>query len=156
MFIGGKILPHLIEKKTGIGHQTIVLKLLSPTGCRYLRGRNNMGMYCCCGSKIRREGNQYCTCDWDGWISTCDYPDERKNKDTPIQKRPPKSGMYLIRESSDSGDRSEREMYFSETPIKIEEVGFFSPYFLYKFHWEDEEWITGGPYAWKEIPKVPK
>lgn len=42
-----------------------------------------MGMYCCCGVKISGkdyEGKPKCCCDWDGWISTCDYPEERKNE----------------------------------------------------------------------------
>lgn len=112
-----------------------------------------MGMYCACGVKI--SGPDYeckpkCLCEWDGWISTCDWPPERKNKDTPIQENPKKSGIYLTRFSTSCGDRIEGELHFSLEPFKTEEGGYFDR-FKYDCHWEGESWEEGGPYAWKEV-----
>lgn len=113
-----------------------------------------MGMYCCCDVKISGddyEGKPKCRCDWNGWISTCDFPEDRKNKDTPIQEKPLKSGKYLVRNSTTYGDRYEAEMTFSVEPIRVEKVGYFWPQRDYPVHWSDEDTEVGGPYAWKEI-----
>lgn len=111
-----------------------------------------MGMYCCCNLNIsgnEYEGKPQCTCSWEGWISTCDWPKERKNKHIPISL-PSKDGKYLVRIQTESGDRYEDEKYFSLSP-KIELGGYFAPLTEYELHWEDENWQEGCPYAWKEI-----
>lgn len=106
-----------------------------------------MGMYCCCGVKISDDDYE-CTCDWDGWISTCDWPPERKNKNIPVSA-PSTDGSYLVRYQSD-GDRYEDIKKFSLTPL-IEMGGYFAPMVPYEIHWEGMHWEDTQPYAWKEI-----
>lgn len=112
-----------------------------------------MEMYCCCGQKIR--DNFVCLCDWDGWISSYDYPEERKNKDTPIYKYPLESGKYLVRYQTSYADRYEDEDIFSVKPIRIEKDYDNK---LFPIHWQKEDFETyysigvlNSPYAWKKI-----
>ena len=106
-----------------------------------------MGMYCCCDQKISSD-NFKCRCNWKAWISTCDWPPERKNKKIPISL-PPKDGKYMVRIQNNSGDRYEDEIFFSLIP-KIEKGGYSTPIEI-EIHWEGENWEEGRPYAWKEI-----
>lgn len=107
-----------------------------------------MGMYCCCDEKISSD-NFVCQCDWEGWISTCDWPEDRKNRDIPFSL-PEKDGIYLVRYQDNSGDRHECEKKFSVEP-KIVKGGCYGPRVEFKLHWEGECWEEGKPYAWKEI-----
>lgn len=104
-------------------------------------------MYCCCGKKINCDQFE-CLCDWEGWVSTCDFPDERKNKDIPMGL-PKKDGNYLTR-CCHCGDRYEEEREFSLIP-RIEKGGYFGSDQTFELHWEGETWEEGTPYAWKEI-----
>ena len=108
-----------------------------------------MGMYCCCNQRIKNDGEWECLCDWSGWISTMDFPSERKNKDIPIQEQPLKDGRYLARFSNDSGDRYEVESNFTLKPISTIDIGYLTK-IQHDVHW-DEEGFDGIPYAWKEI-----
>jgi hypothetical protein len=111
-----------------------------------------MGMYCCCDRRITREEFE-CLCAWEGWISTCDWPEERKNKDISVGL-PTKDGKYLVRVQNGSGDRYEEEKHFSLVP-RIEKRGYFGPPREYEIHWEGQSWEEGAPYAWKEIKESP-
>lgn len=103
-----------------------------------------MGMYCCCGNKISRD-DFVCDCDWQGWISIYDWPDERKNKEKPFYL-PPKDGKYLVRCANGSGDRYEIESNYFSASKTISSSYDLNPV---QVHWEgnDEE----QPYAWKEL-----
>lgn len=106
-----------------------------------------MGQYCCCHVKISGEdyeGKPQCTCDWDGWISLYDYPEDRKNKDIPFCE-PVKDGEYLIRYQNQSADRHEKTSYFTLEPRKIY-CGFTGRELVVHWSGDDEE----QPYAWKE------
>lgn len=107
-----------------------------------------MGMYCCCGQKIRADNEWECLCDWDGWISVYDWPPERKNKKTSLTL-PDEEGVYLTRHQDNSGDRYECVKKFNPVP-RMEWGGYFEKR-QYPIHWEGECWEEGGPYAWKEI-----
>lgn len=129
-----------------------------------------MGLYCACDWKmtpsvyidcVNKTITTYevdqngCTCDWDGWISTCAYPDERKNKHVAIQKYPSKSGKYLVRYQTLCGDRYEEVDIYYEIPIKIEKD---SRGHEFPIHWEKEYFeiydgigVLHSPYAWKEF-----
>lgn len=119
-----------------------------------------MGRNCCCGWRMsgcvhidmtKGECIHYdadpngCTCDWNGWVSCFDYPNERKNKHIPFSL-PEKNGKYLVRIQDCSGDRYEKESIFSLIPRTINSVYTGEEI---KVNWEgydDEQ-----PYAWKEI-----
>lgn len=119
-----------------------------------------MGMYCCCDWKmtgstyidmVNKEITEYepdpdgCTCDWEGWNSIYDWPDERKNKDRSF-RLPEKEGKYLVRIQTQCGDRYETESQFN-LKTRIERCGYTGKEI--EVHWsgDDEE----QPYAWKEI-----
>ena len=106
-----------------------------------------MGMYCCCEVKIHGDNNR-CICDWKGWVSTCDWPPERKNKEIPISL-PLKDGKYHVRIQTNAGDRYEDEKEFTVIP-RIERGGYFYPQKDIELHWEGENWEEGRPYAWKK------
>ena len=110
-----------------------------------------MGTYCCCGSKIRQD-DWKCFCDWEGWTSFFDFPDERNNKDTPLGE-PKESGEYLARYINSSGDRYETDAYFSLEPLRkdIHQIGWL-PCEEVDVHWEPWDSETLGPYAWKKKP----
>jgi hypothetical protein len=110
-----------------------------------------MGMYCCCDQKIGDDGEWECLCDWEGWVSTGEFPVERKNKDIPISQ-PPVSGNYWTRYTTGSADRYEIESYFSVTPLRKDRMEgcWYSKDPLVDVHWSDWDSETGGPYAWKK------
>lgn len=87
-----------------------------------------------------------CTCDWTGWISRYDWPEERKNKSVPFSE-PNKNGKYLVRCQSGCGDRYEEEQYYSSIPRTIK-CGYIGKDLI--VHWSGDD--EGQPYAWKEIP----
>lgn len=109
-----------------------------------------MGMYCCCDQKILEKF--YCKCEWDGWVSIVDFPDERKNKERKISN-PIENGKYLVRIQKD-GDRYELEMNFHKIP-KIFYGSYMGPKKEVFLHWSEEEdfthehWESFQPYAWK-------
>jgi hypothetical protein len=106
-----------------------------------------MGMYCCCDEKI--SGSEFeCKCNWEGWISIFDWPEERKNKSLPI-RLPDKDGKYLVRCTQD-GDRYEAEINFTVTP-RIVKGSYFDANKETQVHWEEKSWDDESPYAWKEI-----
>jgi hypothetical protein len=86
-----------------------------------------------------------CTCDWDNWFSVCDWPEERKNKNIPIQL-PKQNGKYYVRVQTCAGDRYEDIQEFSVVP-RDAKCGFTGKDL--KLHWSgnDEE----QPYAWREL-----
>jgi len=119
-----------------------------------------MGMYCACKWKMtgslhidipNKTSTYYepdpvgCTCDWNGWTSICDWPDERKNKDKPLGN-PLRDGKYLVRIQNQSGDRYEDESYFT-LKTRIIQCGYTGFGFEVNWSGDDEE----QPYAWKEI-----
>ena len=104
-----------------------------------------MGMYCCCGAKI--SNNEECSCDWHGWISTTDWPPERKNRQSLIQKHPNEEGKYLVRWQDNGGDRHEEELTFNSKPYRID-TGYFNNLNI-PIRWERENWEEGTPYAFK-------
>jgi hypothetical protein len=104
-----------------------------------------MGMYCCCHQRIGQDGEWECLCEWDGWISNCDYPRERKNKHLPISN-PPKDGIYLVRRQTGSADRFEEETEFFFTP-KTVACGYTAT--LHQIHWGGDS--DHQPYAWKYL-----
>lgn len=119
-----------------------------------------MGMYCCCEWKmtpsyhidmVNKTHTIYevdpdgCKCDWTGWISRYDWPEERKNKNVPFSE-PIKEGKYLVRVQTMCGDRYEDEQYFSKTPRMVR-CGYTGKEFI--VHWSGND--ENQPYAWKEI-----
>ncbi len=109
-----------------------------------------MGMYCCCGVKL--SGSEYeekpkCSCDWGGWVNTCDWPEDRGNKDIPIGL-PSKDGKYLVRYQDNGGDRYECEKEFTVIP-RFAKGGYYASAKDIELHWQDESWEEGTPYAWK-------
>lgn len=105
-----------------------------------------MGMYCCCDAKL--SDSEECTCDWTGWISVYDWPEERKNKHAPLGL-PTKDGTYLVRIQVQCGDRYETKKKFSVVP-KLVKGTYYAYDQIIKIHWEDEDWEEGRPYAWKD------
>ena len=78
-------------------------------------------MYCVCGWKLTRddvEDYKGCSCSWEGWVSTCDYPKYRGNKHKSISL-PSEEVTYLIRIQDSSADRYEAYSKFSFIPRKI-------------------------------------
>lgn len=110
-----------------------------------------MGMYCCCDEKISSADFQ-CKCEWDGWISTCDWPPERKNKHIPIQM-PNEDGIYRTRTQNNSGDRYEEIKWFFKIPF-ISKGSFVGPPLNVTCHWEGETWEEGRPYAYYSMPII--
>jgi len=109
-----------------------------------------MGMYCCCDVKLsdpEHEGKSKCSCDWTDWVSTCDWPAERRNREIPISL-PLQDGKYLVRIQSADGDRYEEEKQFNVIPT-IQTGGYYYPV-NHEIHWEGETWEEGTPYAWKK------
>ncbi len=86
-----------------------------------------------------------CKCDWTGWISIYDWPEDRKNKQIPFSE-PIKNGKYLVRIQDHSADRYESESIYTIEPRTIR-CGYTGKEII--VHWEgyDED----QPYAWKEI-----
>ncbi len=119
-----------------------------------------MGMYCYCGWKmtpshvidmVNKTSTTYevdqdgCTCDWEGWTSLYDWPPERKNKDKTFSE-PEKEGKYLVRASTNCGDRYEEVQSFSLTPRTVT-CGYTGKEF--QVHWSGDE--ESQPYAWREL-----
>lgn len=104
-----------------------------------------MGMYCACEIKMsgHPDGKHGCTCDWEGWVSTCDWPEERKNKETPIQRYPKEPGVYLTRCHNGNFEQlHETEHLFSSGCWLFEAL----------IDEDDlEPWEREIPYAWKPI-----
>jgi hypothetical protein len=92
-----------------------------------------MGMYCCCGIKIRAENK--CTCDQTGWHDA--YKDQ-----------PEKDGTYLTRFMDNGGDKYEKEQKFSVEPIRIDRAYYGNPV---PIHWEKSMWDDYFVYQWKEL-----
>lgn len=89
-----------------------------------------MGMYCACNWKmtnsmlidipngktvIYESDPNGCKCDWEGWNSLYDWPEERKNKDKPF-KEPSEEGKYIVRIQDCNGDRYESESEYKFIP----------------------------------------
>ena len=109
-----------------------------------------MGMYCCCGVKIRDEW--ICECDWEGWF-LC-WKQERDDLysipvEVQVKEIPDKDGTYLVRIFEDC-DYDERESEFSlieknwgeytDQAISHWKISYYDGYMGYR-----------GVYAWKEI-----
>ncbi len=107
-----------------------------------------MGMYCCCDQKIRDEWE--CKCDWEGWVSRYDWPEERNNKGISFSE-PAKEGQYVVRVQNGSGDRYEdvQTFYLDPRPVICGYTGK-----KFEVHWSgnDEE----QPYAWRELIQAPE
>lgn len=101
-----------------------------------------MGMYCCCGQKIRDDWK--CHCDWEEWISCCDYPEERKNKAIPFSD-PEEEDVYLTRSQSACGSRYEEKRGYFKKPKKVQS-GYTSKEF--EVNWSGD--VDEQPYAWKK------
>jgi hypothetical protein len=71
-----------------------------------------MGMYCCCGVKIRRDGWK-CECDWKDWYLcyAMNHNEDNFPKNIPIKEIPDKDGIYEVRTFQD-GDYDEEESEF--------------------------------------------
>jgi hypothetical protein len=119
-----------------------------------------MGMYCACRWKmtgcgvidmVNKTSTYYeadpngCTCDWNGWKSIYDWPEERKNKDQPFAL-PKKDGKYYVRCQSGSGDRYEEVQTFS-LKTRTETCGYTGKKF--EVHWSGDD--ESQPYAWREL-----
>ncbi len=104
-----------------------------------------MGMYCCCDQKIK--DGWKCLCKWKNWVSVYNWPrgQERRNKYRPFSL-PKKEGKYLVRISTQCGDRYETESEFSFKP-RIVPCGYTGNPCICHWSGDDEE----QPYAWKEI-----
>ncbi len=117
-------------------------------------------MYCCCGWKmtpsceidmvnktcsIYEVDPEGCECNWEGWNSLYDWPEERKNKDKTFCE-PEKDGKYLVRIQNSSGDRYESESFYTKIKRKIY-CGYTGKEFEVNWSGYDDE----QPYAWKEI-----
>jgi len=119
-----------------------------------------MGMYCCCNWKIT--GSMYidvqnkksiyyecdpdgCTCDWNEWISICDFPKERKNKEKEFYL-PFNDGKYYVRYQNFNGDRCEEIQNFS-LKTRTETCGYTGE--KIQLHWSGDH--ESQPYAWREL-----
>ncbi len=123
-------------------------------------GNKLMGMYCCCDWKmtpsylidmVNKTHTTFevdpdgCKCDWNGWTSIYDWPDERKNKEKPFCN-PTKNGKYLVRIQNQCGDRCETESKYCSIPRKIP-CNYTGK--ILEVYWSGEG--DEQPYAWKEI-----
>ena len=97
-----------------------------------------MGMNCCCDARI--SANEPCTCNWEGW---------NRIKHS-INDSPKKSGIYLVRCSTNSGDKYECEMEFSSEPYRYDTPMYGSKI---PIHWKETSWDDDLVYAWKEIDR---
>lgn len=119
-----------------------------------------MGMYCCCDWKmtgsthidmVNKVCTHYepdpegCTCDWTNWTSIYDWPEERKNKDKPLEL-PLKDGKYYVRVQSQCGDRYEEIQHFSLI-TRNERCGYTGKEL--QVHWSGDD--QSQPYAWREL-----
>ncbi len=119
-----------------------------------------MGMYCCCDWKmtgsthidmVNKIITNYepdpdgCKCDWKGWNSIYDWPQERKNKDKSFCL-PDKDGKYLVRVQTSDGDRYEDIQTFS-LKSRMVRCGYTGKEF--EAHWSGDD--ESQPYAWKEL-----
>lgn len=124
-----------------------------------------MGMYCCCEWKMTGSTHidipngtttyyeadpNGCTCNWDGWTSRFDWPEERKNKDKPFAQ-PTKNGKYYVRVQSGCGDRYEEMQTFSTEARKIR-CGYTGKELC--VHWSGND--ESQPYAWRELREEEK
>lgn len=90
-----------------------------------------MGMYCCCDVKIQVDWK--CKCDQTGWHK-------------PSKELPKENGKYLVRFSSNCGDRSEDEVKFSKEKEFIFQAGWNEEQ---PSHW-DTRMTDDIVYQWKK------
>jgi hypothetical protein len=103
-----------------------------------------MGMYCCCGVKMRQ--GWICKCDCDGWFLCF----ESKNLpiSVPIKEIPDENGTYKVRVFED-GDYHEIESEFS---LIKKNWGQYTNQAIsnWKIEYQDEWCGFRGVLAWKE------
>lgn len=102
-------------------------------------------MHCACDKKMGRDNEWTCECDWKGWLSIVDFPDERKNKNLPFAQ-PQKDGTYYVRCQSGSADRYEETQEYSTVP-RDGRCGYTGK--PLKLHWSGDD--EGQPYAWRDL-----